>query len=49
MVGRNARSAPPRDAAARARMLDRLFLGGCISTYLVLLAAVVVALRAYSA
>ena len=35
------------DAAARTRMLDRLFLGGCVSTYLVLLAAVVVALRAY--
>jgi hypothetical protein len=47
MANRNARSARPRDAAARTRMLDRLFLGGCISTYLVLLAAVVVALRAY--
>ncbi len=28
-------------------MLDRLFLGGCVATYLVLLAAVVAALKAY--
>ena len=40
---------PPRARAtvARIRVLDRLFLGGCIATYLVLLAAVVAALKAY--
>ena len=47
MSDRNARPARSRAAAARTRMLDRLFLGGCISTYLVLLAALAVALRAY--
>jgi hypothetical protein len=33
--------------AARLRVLDRLFLGGCIATYVVLMGAVVVALKAY--
>jgi hypothetical protein len=36
-----------RASVARIRVLDRLFLGGCIATYLVLLAAVVAALKAY--
>lgn len=37
----------PRATVARIRVLDRLFLGGCIATYLVLMAAVVAALKAY--
>jgi hypothetical protein len=36
-----------RATVARIRVLDRLFLGGCIATYLVLMAAVVAALKAY--
>jgi hypothetical protein len=47
MSDRNARPAHLRAALARTRLLDRLFLGGCIATYLVLIAAVVAALRAY--
>jgi hypothetical protein len=43
----NAQPARGRATVARVRVLDRLFLGGCIATYLVLLAAVVAALRAY--
>jgi hypothetical protein len=43
----NAHPARGRATVARIRVLDRLFLGGCIATYLVLLAAVVAALRAY--
>jgi hypothetical protein len=43
----NLRPANLRLAVARTRVLDRLFLGGCIATYVVLIAAVVVALRAY--
>ena len=33
---------------ARIRVLDRLFLGGCVATYLVLMAAVVAALKVYA-
>jgi hypothetical protein len=47
MSDRNGRPAHLRAAVARARVLDRLFLGGCIATYLVLMAAVVAALKAY--
>ena len=36
-----------RPRPARTRLADRLFLGGCIATYLVLLLAVVAALKAY--
>jgi hypothetical protein len=45
----NAHPAPARARAtvARIRVLDRLFLGGCIATYLVLLGAVIAALKAY--
>jgi len=47
MSDRNDRPVHLRPAVARARVLDRLFLGGCIATYLVLMVAVVAALRAY--
>jgi hypothetical protein len=47
MSDRNDRPGHLRAAIARARVLDRLFLGGCIATYLVLMVAVVAALRAY--
>jgi len=40
----NARSAP-----ARSRLAERLFVGGCTATYVILLVTVVVALRAYGA
>ena len=43
----NAHQTRGRATVARIRVLDRLFLGGCIATYLVLMAAVVAALRAY--
>jgi hypothetical protein len=43
----SARAAKARATVARIRVLDRLFLGGCIATYLVLMAAVVAALKAY--
>ncbi len=37
-----------RRGIVRARVLDRVFLGCCIATYLVLMVAVIAALRAYS-
>jgi hypothetical protein len=40
-----ARAPAPR--AARPSWLDRLFLGGCTAAYVVLLGAVLVALRNY--
>lgn len=46
MSVRNARPAKGR-TAIRAQVLDRVFLGGCIATYLVLMIAVVAALQAY--
>jgi hypothetical protein len=39
--------APTLRTAARPRWLDRLFLGGCTAAYVVLMGAVLVALRAY--
>jgi hypothetical protein len=42
-----AHSAKGRATVARIRVLDRLFLGGCVATYLVLLGAVVAALKSY--
>jgi hypothetical protein len=47
MSTHNAHPARPRATAARIRVLDRLFLGGCVATYAVLMAAVVAALKAY--
>ena len=47
MSDRNGHQAHLRAAVVRARMLDRLFLGGCIATYVVLMVAVVAALKAY--
>jgi len=47
MSDRNDPPANLRPAVARTRVLDRLFLGGCIATYLVLMVAVVAALKAY--
>jgi len=47
MSDRNGQPGHLRAAVARARMLDRLFLGGCIATYIVLMVAVVAALKAY--
>jgi hypothetical protein len=47
MSDRNGHHADLRAAVARARVLDRLFLGGCIATYVVLMVAVVAALKAY--
>ena len=41
----HARAPGPR--AAGPRWLDRLFLGGCTAAYVVLIGAVLVALRAY--
>ena len=43
MRSHNARPAP----AARSRLADRLFLGGCTATYVILMIAVVIALRTY--
>jgi hypothetical protein len=37
----------PRATAARARIADRLFIGGCAAAYLMLVAAVVAALKLY--
>jgi len=42
------RATARRSVAARRRMLDRLFLGGCTATYVVLIGAVIIALRVYS-
>ena len=36
-----------RTLASRRRLFDRLFLGGCTATYVVLIGAVIVALRYY--
>jgi hypothetical protein len=33
--------------ASRRRLLDRVFLGGCTATYVILIGAVIVALRFY--
>ena len=38
----DAHKSPPH-----GRLVDRLFVGGCTATYVILLLAVVVALRAY--
>ena len=42
MATRKTRSAPQR-----ARLLDRVFLGVCTATYVVLIAAVIAALKTY--
>ena len=42
MRSHNARSSP-----ARSRLAERLFIGGCTATYVILLIAVIAALRAY--
>ena len=45
-----AQSAHPgkaRATVARIRVLDRLFLGGCTATYVILIGAVIFALRYY--
>ena len=42
MRSHNARSSP-----ARSRLAERLFIGVCTATYVILLIAVVAALRAY--
>jgi len=36
-----------RPAPARSRLAERLFIGGCTAAYVILLVAVVAALRAY--
>jgi hypothetical protein len=36
-----------RPARSRSRLAERLFIGGCTATYVVLLIAVIAALRAY--
>jgi hypothetical protein len=41
------RSQNARPAPARGRLADRLFVGGCTATYVILMIAVVVALRTY--
>jgi len=41
------RSHNARPTPARSRLVDRLFVGGCTATYVILLATVVVALRTY--
>jgi hypothetical protein len=41
------RSQNARPAPARSRLADRLFVGGCTATYVILMIAVVVALRTY--
>jgi hypothetical protein len=43
MSVQNARRGPPRPG----RLADRLFLGGCTAAYVILIAAVVIALRTY--
>jgi hypothetical protein len=42
-----AQARAPARRGARPRWLDRLFLGGCTAAYVVLMGAVLVALRAY--
>jgi hypothetical protein len=37
----------PATPAAKPRWLDRLFVGGCTAAYAVLIAAVLLALKAY--
>jgi hypothetical protein len=41
------RATAQRSIAARRRLFDRLFLGGCTATYVVLIGAVILALRFY--
>jgi hypothetical protein len=36
-----------RSLASRRRLLDRVFLGGCTATYVILIGAVIAALRFY--
>jgi hypothetical protein len=36
-----------RALASRRRLFDRLFLGGCTATYVILIGAVIAALRFY--